>query len=366
MSIPPDAPYYQYDRRLAQAMDRNDASVRPLMGSLAVNYRCNSRCGYCFIWKSQVANTPLAALQRAIDQLAVLGVQVISLTGGEPFLHPDLPLIVAHVRRAGLVCSANTNGLLLRPTVLQAIGEAGLNSLVVSLDTVNPELYERIRGVPLAKVLRGLMNALDERARRPGLAVAINCVVSRANFRQLPELVAFCHAHEVSIGFQPLHPAFASENWSAESDLLFLPEDRDDLAAVLDDLIQMKAAGYRINSSQAYLNGFLAYLIDRKLPAGFRCNAGFQTITTDYRLNIRSCWPLPAMGNALTDDLVELWHSAAYQESRRRMMALDCPGCWLRCHTEEGLAEWIDQLFRVAAPPAADERQVAGQRTIHA
>jgi MoaA/NifB/PqqE/SkfB family radical SAM enzyme len=338
----------QYEEGLTLAMAHNDASARPILSTLALNYRCNSKCSYCFIWKNQSENTPLEDLKRAIDQLAELGVAGISLTGGEPFLHPDLAEIVAHVRQTGRICSITTNGLLLRPALLRALGEAGLNSLVISLDTIDPELYERIRGVPLSKVLRGLAYALDERERRPDLAVAINCVVSRTNFDHIPELVEFCQQRNISIGFQPLHPAFAS-GWREAPDLIFLSEDRTALANLLAHVSTMKANGYRINSPAAYLDGFLSYLIERKLPAGFRCNAGFLTIAVDYKLNVRSCWSLPPVGNVLTDDLVGLWESAAYQERRGRMMALDCPGCWLRCHTEQRSSEWIDALFQAAS-----------------
>ena len=327
-------------------MAQNNAAVRPIFATIALNYRCNSRCSYCYIWQQQSDNAPLADLQRVIEQLANLGVLLISLTGGEPFLHPDLAHIVAHVRRTGRICSITTNGLLLRPAILRALGEAGLNSLVISLDTINPRLYQAIRGVALSRVLQGLAHALDERERRPDLAVSLNCVISRANYQSIPELIAFCRERDISIGFQPLHPAFASGQQEV-SDLIFRPEDTTALAAVLTQIATMQVDGYRVNAAGPYLEGFLPYLVERRLPAGFRCNAGFLTIAVDHRFNVRSCWSLPPIGNAAAD-LVELWHSAAYQERRGRMMALECPGCWLRCHTEERSPEWIDMLFRTA------------------
>jgi MoaA/NifB/PqqE/SkfB family radical SAM enzyme len=338
----------QHDwQALNEAITHHQADVHPLTATLAVNYRCNSKCTYCYIWQHHVENTLLAELRRAIDQLARLGVPLISLTGGEPFLHPDLPEIVAAVRASGRVCSITTNGLLLRPAAVRGVADAGLNSLVISLDTIDPALYQRIRGVPLRKVLQGLNVALAERERAPALRVSINCVLSRANLHAVVELVEFCRRADVSIGFQPLHPAFASGRQEIP-DLLFEPGDRDELQRLIDRLVEMQARGYRITSPKAYLAGFADYLVARKLPDGFRCNAGFVTIALDHQLNVRSCWSMPPLAGRGVD-LVELWHSDAYRERRGQMLALQCPGCWLRCHTEERSSDWIDSLFKEAA-----------------
>lgn len=343
------SPAQRYWTDLDSAMAGNEATAHPLTSTLALNYRCNSRCSYCYIWKHHAENTPLADVELAIDQLARLGVLLISLTGGEPFLHPDLSAIVAHVRQTGRFAAVTTNGLLLS-SKLRSVVDAGLNSLNISLDTTDPVLYQRLRGVPLNRVLRGLSVALAERERRPELTVGINCVVSRANIDCVPELVEYCRQVGISIGFQPLHGVFAGGR-QENRELNFTPDDSDALSDLLHRLAEMKSQGYRITSPPAYLDGFPRYLIERRLRDGFRCNAGFVTIAIDHQLNVRSCWSMPPLGNLRDVDLVELWRSEAYRARRGDMLALHCPGCWLRCHTEERSSDWIDMLFKVAGNP---------------
>src|SRR5688500_2803267 len=94
-----------YDRKLALSVERGVTTVGPLTASIAINDGCNSKCAYCLIWKHDMVNTELNDLKNVIDQLGQLGVYVISLTGGEPFLHSELSLIVAHAREHGIIVS---------------------------------------------------------------------------------------------------------------------------------------------------------------------------------------------------------------------------------------------------------------------
>ena len=116
----------------------------------------------------------------AVDELTDLGIKMISLTGGEPFMQRHLPEVVNRMREHGVISSTMTNGMLLNPKHVVPLLEAGLNSLCVSLDTVEPVTYERIRGVPLAPVLEGLRYVAGLQRDFPSLLVfSVSCVISR-------------------------------------------------------------------------------------------------------------------------------------------------------------------------------------------
>lgn len=339
-----------YTEQLAQSIQSHTPLVAPLTASLGITYRCNSQCTHCLIWKAPPTSMALANAKLAVDALCDLGVYMISLTGGEPFLHNDLPHIVAYIRQRGCLSNTMTNGLLLKPARLRPVLEAGLNSLCLSLDTLDATTYAAIRGVPLAPVLRGLQYVLEERAHFPQLLFSLNCVITRLNMRQVIPLVEYCHSIGVSIGFQPLHPTFANNGHQEATPLTFREEDLLELQELIATLKQMRQEGFPINSSEAYLDGFPDFLVYRRLPQGFQCAAGFTSVTIDHQLQLRSCWSMNPVGDLHTHNCNDLWVADVFRQRRAAMLELQCPGCWFRCHTEERSVQWLEHLMSQIHP----------------
>jgi len=76
---------------------------------------------------------------RRIDRLADLGTTIITLSGGEPTLHPDLDAIIRRIRDRGAIATLITNGLLLTPKRIRALNRAGLDYLQISIDNLAPD-----------------------------------------------------------------------------------------------------------------------------------------------------------------------------------------------------------------------------------
>lgn len=156
------------DARLgARLLTRTDF---PLLAQLIVTRRCNLRCGYCTEYDTVSQPVPLAAIKRRIAALARLETGVVTLTGGEPLLHPDLPEIVAQVRRLGMHATMITNGTLLTERWIEALNSADLDILQISIDNLRPD---RISG----KSLRGLDRKLKLLAEHARFKVNVNCVL---------------------------------------------------------------------------------------------------------------------------------------------------------------------------------------------
>jgi MoaA/NifB/PqqE/SkfB family radical SAM enzyme len=113
---------------------------------------------------------PLAALQRRIDRLAELGTTIITLSGGEPLLHPDVDTIVRYIRQRGAIATVITNGYLLTPAMIQRLNGAGLDSLQISIDNVIPDA----RSNKSLKVLDAKLRWLAEQAL---FDVTVNAVI---------------------------------------------------------------------------------------------------------------------------------------------------------------------------------------------
>ena len=112
---------------------------RPVAAHLIPIRRCNLSCAYCNEYDDRSAPVPTADVLRRIDRLVDLGTGVVTLSGGEPLLHPDLDEIVRHIRRRGAIATLITNGYLLSRDRIERLNEAGLDHLQISIDNVRPD-----------------------------------------------------------------------------------------------------------------------------------------------------------------------------------------------------------------------------------
>ena len=108
-----------------------------------------------------------------IDKLAELGTTIITLSGGEPTLHPHLDAIIARIRERGAIATVITNGLLLTPDRIRALNRAGLDYLQISIDNLRPDDISK-------KSLRVLDRKLAWLARYAEFGVTINSVLGSA------------------------------------------------------------------------------------------------------------------------------------------------------------------------------------------
>jgi molybdenum cofactor biosynthesis enzyme MoaA len=154
----------------------------PLDAQLIVTRRCNLSCGYCNEYDNISEPVPVDDLKRRIDALHRLGAANITLLGGEPLMHPDIAEIVVYAGQKSNV-SLVTNGFLLRNSVIEALNQAGLNNLTVSVDTLNADLSRYIQ--KSFRSLKTRLERLRQLARFDVHVTAVLCESSRDDFRQL-------------------------------------------------------------------------------------------------------------------------------------------------------------------------------------
>jgi MoaA/NifB/PqqE/SkfB family radical SAM enzyme len=110
----------------------------PVSAQLVVTRRCNLSCSYCNEYDRVSAPVPTAALENRIGRLAEMKTAIITLTGGEPLLHPELDRIISTIRQRGILATMLTNGTLLTPEKVRMLNKAGLDQLQISIDQVRP------------------------------------------------------------------------------------------------------------------------------------------------------------------------------------------------------------------------------------
>src|SRR5215469_884530 len=101
--------------------------------------RCNLSCAYFNEYDDFSDPVPIEEMHRRIDKLAALGTTLVTISGGETLLHPQLDDIIGRIRFHGMISGLITNGYLLTPQRIQRLNEAGLDHLQISIDNVQPD-----------------------------------------------------------------------------------------------------------------------------------------------------------------------------------------------------------------------------------
>ena len=210
-----------------QTIERpRDAMSRPLRDlRISVIDRCNFRCPYCMpedqfaddaVFLSKNERLRFEEIERIARAFAGLGVHKLRLTGGEPLLRRDLPQLVRMLRSIAGVedLALTTNGVLL-PRFAAALREAGLMRLTVSLDTLDPQTFNKLSGGrgEVAEVLAGIAAAEAAGFER----IKLNCVVMRGvNDTQIIDLLERFRGSGHVVRFIEYMDVGTMNHWSGE------------------------------------------------------------------------------------------------------------------------------------------------------
>jgi MoaA/NifB/PqqE/SkfB family radical SAM enzyme len=142
----------------------------PVLAHIVPTRRCNLSCTYCNEFDDFSKPVPVAEMLRRIDLLADLGTSIISFSGGEPLLHPELDDLIVRIRRRGAIAGMITNGYLLTADRVKKLNRAGLEHMQISIDNVKPDDVSK-------KSLKVLDKKLQLLAEHAEFHVNINSVV---------------------------------------------------------------------------------------------------------------------------------------------------------------------------------------------
>ena len=142
----------------------------PVLAHIIPIRRCNLSCTYCNEYDDVSAPVATDVIIHRINKLADLGTSIITLSGGEPMLHPDLDDIIASIRHRGSIAGMITNGYLLTAERVHRLNRAGLDHLQISIDNVMPDDVSK-------KSLKVLDKKLQILAQHAAFHVNINSVV---------------------------------------------------------------------------------------------------------------------------------------------------------------------------------------------
>jgi MoaA/NifB/PqqE/SkfB family radical SAM enzyme len=169
------------------------ASTRhPLLVHIIPMRRCNLACAYCNEFDDVSKPVPLDEMFRRVDLLGAMGTSVITISGGEPLLHPDLDAVITRIRKNGMIAGLITNGYLLVAERIERLNRAGLEYLQISIDNVQPDDVSK-------KSLKVLDQKLELLAEHAEFHVNINSVLG-SGVRNPEDALTIAH-RAIELGF---------------------------------------------------------------------------------------------------------------------------------------------------------------------
>jgi GTP 3',8-cyclase len=310
---------------LVDSWRREIKSVR-----VSVTDKCNFRCTYCMPaegleWLRRDEVLSFEEIARLVSILARLGVDEVRLTGGEPLVRRDLPVLVGMLAQVDGVrdLSLTTNGVLL-DRLAGPLVDAGLRRVNVSLDSLDHVRFaELTRRDALDQVLRGL----EEAERYPELRpIKVNAVAIKGfTEEEVPRLAALARRKPYVVRFIEFMPLDADEGWR-DDQVLTGAEIRALIEADHGPLVELpsKASSTARRYSFADGNGEVGFVNPVSEPFCSTCDR--IRLTADGQL--RTClfsrreWDLktPMRDGASDDELVALLRNAvAHKELKHRI-----------------------------------------------
>ncbi len=199
-----------------------DQFARPLQSlRISVTDRCNMRCGYCmpadeYAWLPRESLLTFEEIGRLAGVFVELGVKKLRLTGGEPLLRHDLPVLVGLLGRLPRIrdLALTTNGILLAAHAA-ALHRAGLRRITLSLDTLRPERMKAFaRSDRHADVLAGFAAAQATGFK----SLKLNSVVIRGyNDDELVDLIEFARMQQAEVRFIEYMDVGGATDWQMDA-----------------------------------------------------------------------------------------------------------------------------------------------------
>jgi MoaA/NifB/PqqE/SkfB family radical SAM enzyme len=162
--------FYTRARELRMIVKALLSTGHPVLVHIIPIRRCNLACTYCNEFDDFSDPVPLEEMKRRLDLLADMGTSIITISGGEPLLHPGLDEIIRHIRRRGVIAGMITNGFLLTEERIEQLNAAGLEHLQISIDNTVPDEVSK-------KSLKTLDQKLELLANYAYFQVNINSVL---------------------------------------------------------------------------------------------------------------------------------------------------------------------------------------------
>lgn len=307
----------------------------PILGEIAVTYRCNNSCLFCYAGcgtggcrrdaggaASPSGEMSLGEIERIIGIFkSDAQIPFFSFTGGEPLLRDDLEKMIGFARRIGLQVNLITNATLADRARARSLFRAGLRTAQVSVESSEEAEHDLLTASPgsFRATLAGIMNL-----QRAGISVQTNTTITALNAARAPLMPAFLKSLGVSRFAMNLYiPARAAGQRAAD---LFFPY------AKVGEVIEAVRTAARVHDMTFYWYSPIPHCRYNPIARGLgnkSCAAMDGLVSVSPTGDVLPCssYALP-MGNLLDEPFREIWLSDRALHFKNKLYApAECAGC---------------------------------------
>jgi radical SAM protein with 4Fe4S-binding SPASM domain len=336
------------DKILFLKQYKENLAYRPLFVKLKLTWNCNLRCQMCNHWRERVSDLPVDFFKNIVTELASLGCKRIHLSGGEPFLYPQVIELMEHITNQNIKLTMTTNATLITEKIAKKIGEFNVSNINVSIDSPDSEVHDKIRGIKNAfkRTLRGI----ELLKKYHHAKLQINMVVNPFNYtsvKELPDLAYHVGANNIC-----LIPVKIRTKEIQHFHIEQLKDYNDNIAP----MAYAKGLMYGLVKSpkQIYIFGQNDNELEQSSLGNYAqgyyhthpCLALWTHSLIDHQGLVSACCYAvnnPIIGDLKKQSFYEIWTSEAYNKLRNPYKApLDeCKGCTMFIHKNEKILEQL-------------------------
>jgi len=298
----------------------------PVLSEVAVTYRCNLACRFCYAG-SNTRENPLynspemtfteikTVLRKLIGQAKVPSV---SFTGGEPLLEPRLPQLIRYAKKLGMRVNLITNGTLVTEKMAAVLARHGMDSGQVSLEGVRPETHDAIVRSPGA--FHKTVSAV-KRLKEKGILTHTNTTITGDNLHEIAEIPRFVKEVLENDKFS-MNLVIPTGSSTANPGLLV---KYSEIGPILETIIaKSKEQGVEFMWYSPVPTCLFTSITHQLCNTG--CSACDGLISIAPNGDVLPCASYPApVGNFLNQDFETLWQSVQARKYREKTLAH--PGC---------------------------------------
>jgi len=262
----------------------------PLISYLFTEWKCNLDCHYCWAFDNRVKGMTEEVARRSIDWLHGTGCRVLALMGGEVLLRPQfVHKVVDYAARKNFWVYVPTNGRLMRPDVIDRLGDAGVATFNLAVDSVADR-----KELPKAlDPIRPYFDYLIKKQYIYGFSVFLNINITRINLEDVRQLTEIAHdagiATDYHLNETPMleQPHFKHQSGNST---YIMPEDWPQVDAAIDWLIEKNQSGYKMVNSVRRLEQMKAFM--RGKLQEWDCCAGQNSLIIRTDGTLAPCFPM--------------------------------------------------------------------------
>ena len=262
----------------------------PLIAYLFTELKCNLDCNYCWSYNNQVKGMTEETARASIDWLHTTTCRALALMGGEVLLRPNfVHKVVYYAAKQDFFVYVPTNGRLMKPDVIDRLGDAGVATFNLAVDAVDLK-----PGLPKAlNPIRRSFDYLVERQYRYGYTVFLNINICRNNLDDVQMLTEIARAHKISTDYHICEPPLLEQSHFThleDNPTYIRPEDYEHVDAVIDWLIEKQRSGYSMANSVERLAQMKSFMRGGH-PEPWNCRAGQNTMIIRVDGSLAPCFP---------------------------------------------------------------------------